>query len=223
MPTPRKKRGLPRGYLLTFPIYSTFIRVVTRVLCPRFRVSGRANVPNRKAVIFACNHLSDFDPPLIGAASRYPLCYMAKRDLWAIGWLGKLLTFMGCIPVDPGSPDRAALKACRAMLAAGEPVVIFPEGKISATSEMLPLLPGTVSLALGAKVPVVPIGIWGVQYALPYGQLLPRPTLSSVRLHFGPPIYFDDLYELQGRDAREVATRRLDAALKAAVDVAKQG
>jgi 1-acyl-sn-glycerol-3-phosphate acyltransferase len=220
---PRKPRGLPRGYLLTFPIYSTFIRVVTRLMCPRFRVTGRSNVPTRRAVIFASNHLSDFDPPLIGAASRYPLCYMAKRDLWKIGWLGKLLSFMGCIPVDPGSPDRKALKACRTMLEAGEGVVIFPEGKISKDSEMLPLLPGAVSLALGAKVSIVPIGIWGVQYALPYGQLLPRPTLAPVRVHFGPPLNFDDLSELQGREAREIATRRLDAALRAAVEMAKQG
>ncbi|BCM90870.1 1-acyl-sn-glycerol-3-phosphate acyltransferase [Abditibacteriota bacterium] len=220
---PRKKRGLPRGYLLTFPIYSTIIRVATRLLCPRFHVSGRTNIPNRGAVIFASNHLSDIDPPVIGAAVRYPLCYMAKRELWEIGWLGKLLTFMGCIPVDPGSPDRKALKACRTMLDAREPVVIFPEGKISSSAEMLPLLPGTVSLALGAKVPIIPIGIWGVQQALPYGQTIPRPTFAKVNLHFGPPIHLDDLYELQGREAREVATRRLDAALRAAVDVAKRG
>ncbi len=219
---PRKKRGLPRNYLLTFPIYSTVIRTLTRLACPRFHVTGRVNVPHKGAVIFASNHLSDIDPPLIGAAVRYPLCYMAKRDLWEIGWLGKLLSFMGCIPVDPGSPDRTALKACRAMLEADEPIVIFPEGKISSTSDLQALLPGTVSLALGAKVTVVPIGIWGVQHALPYGETIPRTTLKKVRLHFGPPLHFDDLYELQGREAREVATRRLDAALKAAIEVAKQ-
>ncbi len=215
-------KGLPRGYRLTFPLYYGTIRTITRLACPRFRVSGRSNVPYRGAVIFASNHLSDFDPPLIGAAARYPLCYMAKSDLWEVGWLGKLLTFMGCIPVDPGSPDRGALKACRAMLDAGESVVIFPEGKISPTSEMGPLLPGTVSLALGAKVPIIPIGIWGVQYALPYGEVLPRPTFKPVRLHFGAPLRFDDLHEMQGRQAREIALDRLETAMKSAVEIAKK-
>lgn len=215
------RRGLPSGYLRTFPLYYAIIRIITRLVCPRFHVSGRSNVPHRGPVIFASNHLSDFDPPLIGAALRYPVCYMAKRDLWKIEWLGKLLTFMGCVPVDPGSPDRAALKACRHMLDANEGVVIFPEGKISSSSEMLPLLPGTVSLALKSNVPIVPVGIWGVQYALPYGETIPRPTLASVRLHFGPPLHFDDLSELPGKEARDIATRRLETALRAAVEVAK--
>lgn len=221
MPLASKPNGLPRGYRLTFPLYYATIRTITRLTCPRFRVSGRSNVPYRGPVIFASNHLSDFDPPLIGAASRYPLCYLAKRDLWGIDWLGKLLSFMGCIPVDPGSPDRGALKACRAMLDAGESVVIFPEGRISPSSELQPLLPGTVSLALGAKVPIVPIGIWGVQYALPYAQTLPRPTFKPVRLHFGAPLHFDDLAELQGRQAREEAMKRLETGLRSAIEVAK--
>ncbi len=220
---PSTPHGLPRAYRLTFPLYYAFIRTLTRAMCPRFRVTGRANVPYRGPVIFAPNHLSDFDPPLIGAAARYPLCYMAKRALWEVGWLGKLLTFMGCIPVDPGSPDRAALKACRAMLDAGESVVVFPEGKISENSETGPLLPGTVALALGARVPIIPVGIWGVQYALPYGEVLPRPTFERVRLHFGAPLRFDDLQELQGRAAREAALDRLETALHAAIEVAKRG
>ena len=222
MPSTSKPTGLPRGYRLTFPLYYGTIRTITRLMCPRFRVSGRSNAPRRGPVIFACNHLSDFDPPLIGAAARYPLCYLAKRDLWQIGWLGKLLSFMGCIPVDPGSPDRAALKACRAMLEAGESVVIFPEGRISPKSELQTLLPGTVSLALNAGVPIVPVGIWGVQYALPYGETIPRPTLKPVRLHFGAPLRFDDLRELPGKQAREEATKRLEIAMRSAIEVAKQ-
>jgi len=222
MPTTSTPKGLPRGYRLTFPLYYATIRTVTRLACPRFRVTGRSNVPYRGPVIFASNHLSDFDPPLIGAAARYPLCYMAKRDLWDINWLGKLLTFMGCIPVDPGSPDRGALKACRAMLDAGESVVIFPEGKISQGSELQTLLPGTVALALGAGVPIVPIGIWGVQYALPYTETIPRTTWKSVRLHFGAPLHFDDLAHLQGRQAREEALIRLETALRSAIEVAKK-
>ena len=221
MPSSSKPHGLPRGYRLTFPIYYAVIRILTRLACPRFHVTGRSNLPYRTPVIFACNHLSDIDPPIIGSASRIPLCYLAKRDLWQIGWLGKLLSFMGCIPVDPGSPDRGALKACRAMLDAGESVVIFPEGRISRTSELQALLPGTVSLALGAGVPIVPVGIWGVQHALPYGQTLPRPTFERVRLHFGAPLHFDDLAQLQGRQAREEAMKRLEIALRSAIEVAK--
>lgn len=107
------------------------------------------------------------------------------------------------------------------MLDAGESVVIFPEGRISPTGELQPLLPGTVSLALGARVPIVPIGIWGVQHALPYGETLPRPTSERVRLHFGAPLRFDDLAELQGRQAREEAMKRLEIALRSAIEVAR--
>jgi 1-acyl-sn-glycerol-3-phosphate acyltransferase len=49
------------------------------------------------------------------------------------------------------------------------------------------VLPGAVLMALRSKVPIVPVGIWGTQHVVPYGQMLPRPTLAKVHVHFAAP------------------------------------
>ncbi len=188
-----------------------------RVLAPRFRVTGRKHLPRTGAVILACNHISDADPLLVGAASLRPTGYMAKRELWQIGWLAPILDLVGSFPVDPGSPDRAALKKSAGILARGEALVIFPEGRIASDGKLAELLPGALQLALKSGAPV---GLAGANSVVPYGTLVPHPTLARVSLHFGAPITFEDLKDKPGREAREIARERLEAALRKAIEAA---
>jgi len=211
----------PRLAPYLYPLVSIVLRALTRTLAPRFVVSGRHNIPRRGAIIFAPNHISDVDPPFISAALRYPVRFMAKRDLWEIGWLGPILDFVGSYPVDPFSPDRAALKMSSDFLKNNEAIVIFPEGKVSQSGELGALLPGTLSLALKSGATIVPVGLVGLNHIVPYGDTVPRPTLKHVGVHFGPPIDFKDLAELQGKIAREQAKERLEAAIMDAVKNAK--
>ena len=199
------------------------MRALVRVMAPRFRVSGRAHIPRRGPVIFASNHVSDADPPFLGSAVRFPIAWMAKRELWEMGVLGPILDFFGCFPIDPASADRAALKKGFETLENGDGLVIFPEGKLSLDGELGPILPGALLIALKAGATVVPVGIWGSQWVVPHGSTRPRPTLGRVRVHFGTPLCFDDLKELPSRRARELALQRLEAALRAARDVARRG
>lgn len=195
---------------------------MVRLLAPRFRVSGRGNVPYRGGVILAPSHRSDFDPPVLGAATLRRVAWLAKRELWKVSWLGRVLDFVGSFPVDPASPDRAALKRAREVLDQGEALVVFPEGKISPTGELLPLLPGVILMAMQAGVPVVPVGLIGSQGIVPYGSTTPRPTWKRVRVHFGPPISFDDLQTMPSRQARVVAMQRLEAGIHAALKEAEK-
>ena len=188
-----------------------------RFVAPRFRVTGRKNVPRVGAVILACNHISDADPLLVGAATLRPTGYMAKRALWEIGWLAPILDLVGSFPVDPGAPDRAALRKSEGILARGEALVVFPEGRISPEGELAALLPGVLQLALKSGAPIVPVGLCGANFVVPYGQLAPRPTLHRVSLHFGAPISLDDLQEMPKRQAREIARQRLEAGLRVAI------
>ena len=204
-------------YRRWFPAVQLFARFLMRLLAPRFRVTGRKHLPRTGAVILACNHISDADPLLVGAASLRPTGYMAKRELWQIGWLAPILDLVGSFAVDPGSPDRAALKKAAGILARGEALVIFPEGRISPDGQLAPLLPGALQLALKSGAPVVPVGLAGANLVVPYGTVAPRPTLRRVSVHFGAPIGFDDLKEEQGRVARERARERLEEALRAAI------
>ena len=204
-----------------FGFFQLAFRTMVRCFAPRFRVTGRKHIPYRGPIILAPAHRSDVDPPVIGAAILRRVTWLAKRELWEIGWLGKVLDFVGSFPVDPLSPDRSALKRSREILDMGEALVIFPEGKISPTGELLPLLPGAVMLALQSGAPVIPVGLYGSNHIVPYGSTIPRPTLKKVRVHFGPVLRFDDLKGLPARQARTEALERLEAALRKAQAIAE--
>ena len=209
-------------YRRWFPVVQLFARFLMRAAAPRFRVTGRKNVPRTGAVILACNHISDADPLLVGAATLRPTGYMAKRELWQIGWLAPILDFVGSFPVDPGAPDRAALRKAAGILARGEALVLFPEGRIAPDAKLAALLPGVLQLALKSGAPIVPVGLAGAGKIVPYGQLVPRPTWSHVAVHYGAPISLDDLADKPKREAREEATRRLEKGLRAAIAVAER-
>jgi 1-acyl-sn-glycerol-3-phosphate acyltransferase len=76
-------------------------------------------------------------------------------------------------------------------------------------------------IALKSGAPLIPVGIWGTQFVIPHGSTRPRPTLRPVRVHFGPPLRFDDLKEMPPRQARELARKRLEEAMLAAIEVAR--
>jgi 1-acyl-sn-glycerol-3-phosphate acyltransferase len=141
---------------------------------------------------------------------------MAKRELFAMGALGPVIRFCQAFAVDPGEADRAALRFTEELLSAGRAVVIFPEGRVAHDGEMQEISAGVVLLALRAGVPIVPVGLWGTQHVIRYGTTVPRPTLQSVRVHYGRPVCFDDLSTLPKREQRTAAAKRLEEALRAA-------
>lgn len=212
-------------YRAVYPYARLALAGVARTLAPRLRVSGHCNVPRRGAVILASNHISDSDPPFILNGSPRPLWFMAKEELFTMRVLGldfgRIIRFCQAFPVDPQGADRAALRYTEELLAAGRAVVIFPEGRCSPTGEMGPVLPGTVMLALRARVPVVPVGLWGTQGVMPYRQMVPRPTLGPVRVHFGAPVQFDSIAELPRREQRAAAAALLETAMRRARAVAQ--
>lgn len=209
------------AYWSVYPIVHLALRGVLKTLAPRWRVTGRENVPARGGVLLAPNHISDLDPPFVNLSLRRPGWFMAKRELFEIPVLAPLIRFSQAFPVERGGADRAALRYAEQLLKNGQALVIYPEGKLSADGELQPLLPGVSTLAMRADVPLVPVGISGSNFVVPYGSVLPRITLQPVRVHFGKPLEFSDLKELPSRVAREESTRRLETGIREAIDCAR--
>jgi len=210
------------AYWACYPPVTLALKGVLRCLAPRYRVSGRGNLPVRGPVLLAPNHIADLDPPVVMLSANRPLWFMAKRELFEMPVLGNFIRFAQAFPVERGGADRVALKRAENLLKAGQGVVVFPEGRLSESGELQPLLPGVALLALRAGVPVVPVGLCGTNAILPYGQTIPRPTWSSVRVHFGKPLDFSDLQDLPSREQRAQAMLRLDEALKNAAKTARK-
>jgi 1-acyl-sn-glycerol-3-phosphate acyltransferase len=146
----------------------------------RVTLKGRENVPAKGPFIIASNHLSWFDVPLIPAYLSRRVIYMAKEELFhnKVGWL---VRFLGAFPVRRGEADRQALRAADDLLKAGKILIIFPEGTRSRTRTLAQAHAGLAMIALRSGVPVVPVAIWGSEYALK--KFRPHVTIS-----YGKPI-----------------------------------
>ena len=84
---------------------------------------------NHGPVIFAANHASYLDPPLVGIAADRAIFFLARKTLLDGPFLGWLLPKLNVIPVDQEGNDRSALKALIRILKAGEGTLVFPEGE----------------------------------------------------------------------------------------------
>jgi len=127
------------------------------------RVEGLENVDPHQTVIFCSNHPSAMDIPILFVSLPVQFRFLAKRSLFHVPFLGWHLRRSGHIPVDRGRP-REALKGfdqAAKRIKEGRPVVVFPEGSRSRTTEMLPFKSGTFYLAILSGVPVVPITLVG--------------------------------------------------------------
>ena len=126
----------------------------------RFSVEGRENIPKDKNFIVASNHTSNFDPPLLGVATKLPLTYMAKEELFRNKFFGWLIRKLGAFPISRGGNDIGAIKTAFRLLKEGKDLVIFPEGGRSKTKGMLKKgKSGAVMIAVKAGVGILPVGI----------------------------------------------------------------
>lgn len=153
----------------------------------RTRIEGLENIPAGGALL-AGNHVSYLDPALLWCASPRPVHFVAKAELWQVGWLGWALDHLWALPVERGSADRAMISNATALLAGGELVGMFPEGTRghSGSDELGEAHQGVSFIALRASVPVVPVGIAGTERALPRGAKVPR--FPRVTIRFGAPL-----------------------------------
>jgi len=132
-------------------------------------VRGVENLGKCPVAVYASNHTSYMDTPVIFASLPFQFRILAKKELWPIAFIGWYLDRSGQIPIDTVNP-RATLSSLGLgvkALRAGMPLFVFPEGGRTPDGELQPFLAGAAYLAIRAQVPVVPIGLSGVYDLLP--------------------------------------------------------
>lgn len=107
-----------------------------------------------------------------------------------MGPLGPMIRWAGAFPVRRGEPDRTSLRFCLELLRAGEAVVVFPEGKLSADGMLQPMKPGIALLARQSGAATVCIRLEGTEKIIPYGSLIPRPAFRTVFATWSEPRSF---------------------------------
>jgi 1-acyl-sn-glycerol-3-phosphate acyltransferase len=181
-----RDRALKRGVnpLIYWPVRA--------VLMPFFLVYfrlqriGREHVPTSGPVLLASNHRSFLDPFVIGALTRRPVYYMAKRELFERRWQAWLLSSLGAFPVDRGAGDRHAMDTARAILERGDCVVVFPEGTRVRSGPLGHPHRGVGRLALTTGARVVPVAVLGTEDVRRGWRIRPR----RVTLRCGRPLRY---------------------------------
>lgn len=172
--------------MILYAVVRPFVIGLCRVLF-RVRVRGLENIPPAGAYVLAPTHRSILDTPFLGFVTRRRIRFMAKKEIFATAFGDKLFRALGGIPVDRGSVlARSAVVACEAVLAAGEPTAVFPEGTRRHGAEITDLFDGASYLAVKLGVPLVPVGIGGSEEILAKGKVIPR--LRRVAVVVGPAI-----------------------------------
>jgi 1-acyl-sn-glycerol-3-phosphate acyltransferase len=179
-------------------------QIVSRLLFnggARVQVEGLENFPTTGPGLFVANHISHFDPNLLGMYSPRPIDYMATRELFEIPIAGWMMRGCNAFMVDRSKDaDRKAIRTTLQRLEQGRIVGLFPEGGIRFGAGSIvggqPLPSGTASLVALAKVPVLPGLIIGSDQLYQWQQWIRRPRLFIAfgpLLHFGPEIPRDEI------------------------------
>ncbi len=198
-------RPITRSGRASYRSIRAFGRLLLRPVW-KITVSGIDRLPTGVAYVVAPVHRSNADFAVLVAVIPRVMRFMAKDSLWTSRPLGRFIEFNGSFPVDRTHTDRDALRRCEEVVAGGDPVVMFPEGRRKDGPTVEDLFDGPAFVACRNRIPIVPIAIGGTDHALPRGAKMVRP--SRIRVVIGEPIYPD--VSATGRVPRRAVSETTD-------------
>ena len=153
-----------------------------------YKVYGRENVPKDQGkYIYAANHVSNFDPPIVSFATRKLIAFMAKEELFEPDdkrqWLVKRL---GAFAVNRTKPEIATFKTVRDIFTTKWSLGVFPQGGTNPYGKLDGIKKGFAVIAKNAKADIVPVAI--AEFS-GYPKLKPF-TRRKFRIYIGKPISY---------------------------------
>jgi 1-acyl-sn-glycerol-3-phosphate acyltransferase len=163
-------------------------RVLLRIALSPVTLVHPERLAQHGTAVYASNHLSYYDTPVLFAKLPFQFRIIAKAPLWKIPFIGWYLNRSGQVPVDQSSARSAVASLGRGVktLEAGLPLVVFPEGGRAWNGELQKMVAGAAWMAIKAQVPLIPLTLVGTYELLPIHvyALRPRP----LKLVVGEPI-----------------------------------
>lgn len=145
-------RDMPLKYRLVFSTFGVFRQLLGQ------REVGRPADTVPRGMIVASNHISWFDPPLVGGTLRAPrVRTLAKEELFKGPLLRRFFTWLDGIPINRQGYDANAFDTAREALDAGHNLFIFPEGTRRTPGRLGPVRGGLGILAQETRAPILPV------------------------------------------------------------------
>lgn len=200
---------------MMYAVIKFLVRLYFRIMYS-LHFEGRENIPKGETVIYASNHRSYADPPLVGCGSRGKLCFMAKEELFEKKLFAWLITSLGAFPVARGKGDTGVIDTAVEKLNNGRSMMIFPEGTRSKDGKVGRGHTGAALISARADKRIIPVGVV-------YGEKLKFRTKLTVK--YGAPIdpkdYVDSAEEPNPRQLVKLKNRYM-ADIKALVEGAPE-
>lgn len=173
-----------------------FITFIIAKIVFGYKVIANQYIPSKGPFIIASNHISYFDPPLIGTASRRVCHFFAKRELFHNRIFGWVLRQVNAIPINRFGFDRNSINTVLEILNNGGGVLVFPEGTRSRNGKLREMKSGVGMLAIKSGATVIPALIENSESAKKN-----RLTGKKVIVTFAQPIEPDFVVNLpSGKD-----------------------
>jgi 1-acyl-sn-glycerol-3-phosphate acyltransferase len=146
----------------------------------RYHIEGAENIPKTGGAIIVPNHMSFFDPSLVGAAMKRPLYFMAKKELFDVPIFGWAIRQTNAFSVKRGVQDVSAMRHAFSLLEEGHLLLMFPEGARSKDGNLGKARAGAGMVACNTQVPLIPVKIKNTNMMSKFKQ---------IRIKYGKPIY----------------------------------
>jgi len=139
-------------YFILYPFFKIFYRV---------EVYGRENIPMDRSILVAANHISYFDPVIVSLATKRPIAYMAKKELFQVPVLSQLIQLLGAFAVNREKLEVSTIKSAKAVLTTKWLLGMFPEGTRVKSGKVGNIHKGFGYLAKMTGSEILPLGISG--------------------------------------------------------------
>ena len=187
--------------LIILPLHSwgliIWSRFVLAIVGVKLNVIGRKDLISVNPVIILINHESALDIPIATAATRKPVRFMAKQELFRVPFFGWLMKLSNHIPIDRKNRQKAikSIDTVSAKLIKKKiSIIVSPEGTRSYTGEIARFKKGAFRLAESYNLPLVPVTIMGARFRIPNKTLrvIPGPVLVNI----GKPVYTNQFKDI---------------------------
>lgn len=146
-------------------MFYKFMRAIGRpffyLFIGRTKIIGKENIAliDEGSAIICANHMSNWDPVILGDTFPRPINFMAKKALFKNKLMAKFMYAGGAFPVDRDTNDIAAIKQALKILKSEEILGIFPEGQRNRDGYVHKFKDGLPLIAHKTKATVLPVGI----------------------------------------------------------------
>lgn len=186
-------------------------KMIMKTILSPVTVTGLEKIDTARPNVYAVNHASALDIPVLYANLPFQFRILFKSELLSYPIIGWHLRRSGQVCVNQQEPSRSVgqIRSALKSLRAGTPLVVFPEGGRTPDGEIKPFMPGAFFLAIKAQADIVPVALIGTYELLPMNTY--HINCRPLEMRVGAPI---STAGLKGHDMEALAAKVQEAVEK---------